>query len=149
MIASAALAALLVLQTAQAGLDRSPGDTGRKGSISMGLRGERETRKPIALTPELLASAYRDPAARSLIERARAARSTQDSLLQSYDATSTQRISIGARLKAIGRERLVWRMETARRIQWQRGIGAHVEVLGARQVVPVVSSAVTPVRDYP
>ena len=145
MIAIAAFSALLALQTGAPPPDSVRRDSARSVNISM--TNVRRARKDIPLTPELLASAYRDPTARSLVARAREARAVQDSLLQSYEAMSTLRMSVGARLRAIGRDRLIWRLESARKIQWQRGIGAHVEVLGARAVAPVVSSNIMPVRD--
>ena len=146
MMLLAAVGALLALQAGQAGVQRPPGDTSGK-SINIGIGNQRRPRKVIPLTPELAANAFRDAAARNLVARARSARAVQDSLLQSYEATSTERMSVGAKLKALGRDRLVWRMETARKIQWQRGVGAHVEVLGSRGVAPVVSPDLIPMRD--
>ena len=145
MIVLAAISALLALQTGAQPPDSARRDSSRNVNISM--TNARRVRKVIPLTPELLASAFRDASARSLIARASAARAVHDSLLQSYEANGTLRMSVGVRLKAIGRDRLVWRLESARKIQWQRGVGAHVEVLGARAVAPVVSSNVMPVRD--
>jgi hypothetical protein len=144
-----AIALLLGLQTGTQPPATPTRDSTAGNSVNIGIRSHQRKRELIPLTPALLASAFRDPAARTLVTRARAARASQDSLLQSYEATSSQRLSVGARLKSIGRDRLVWRMETARRIQWQRGVGAHVEVLGARQVAPVVSSDIKPAREYP
>jgi len=48
--------------------------------------------KRIEVTPEHLATAFRDPAARSILALAREARTRQDSALRSYDATTYQRI---------------------------------------------------------
>lgn len=149
MIVVVALAAFLALQTGTQPPETQSRDTSGARTINISLGNHVRLRKVIPLTPELTASAFRDPGARNLIARARSARAVQDSLLQSYEATSTQRISVGAKVKAIGRERLFMRMETARRIQWQRGVGAHIEVLGSRTVVPAVSPTVMPVRDYP
>ena len=55
----------------------------------------------IPLTDALRASAFKDPAARDLLLRARAARLRQDSALASYDATTYQRVSVGTRLQGI------------------------------------------------
>lgn len=101
-----------------------------------GSRKKREGRR-IALTDELRASAFRDAAARSLLLRARAARMRQDSLLQSYDANTYQRLSVGLGFKAFGRERLALRSEDAAHVQWMRGRGAWVDVKGRRSVVPI------------
>lgn len=37
-------------------------------------------------------------------------------------------------------ERLAWRQESAARVQWQRGIGAHIAVTGARMSIPILGS---------
>ena len=115
------------------------------GSISMGPRLRRTI---IPVTPELIASAFRDPTARALITRARAADATQEATLQSYEATTSERMSVGARLRAIARDRLIARFENATRVRWQRGVGAHVEVLGSRFVAPVISSEVRAMSEF-
>jgi hypothetical protein len=148
MMMLATFAAVLALQVGVQPAPTPPGDTSKTRSISIGVGRERLARKVIPLTPALEASAFRDPAARAVVTRARSARAVQDSQLQSYEATSNRRVSVGARLKAIGRERLIYRVESARRIQWQRGVGAHVEVIGGREVSPVVSSNVSPVDAF-
>lgn len=98
--------------------------------------GKRPPRR-IPLTAELRAGAYRDASSRELIQRARVARMTQDSLLVSYDAKAYQRISAGLGFKAIGRDRLLFRTEDASRVRWHRGVGAWVELLGKRTALPV------------
>lgn len=107
------------------------------------LREERERRGPrrAAVTPELLASAFRSPAARTLLERARAARLEQDSTLVSYDARSVSRISAGMSLKRLGRDRLLFRHENASRVRWSRDHGAWVDVTGRRTAVPGIPQA--------
>ena len=69
--------------------------------------------KRIAVTPEHLATAFRDGAARSILQLAREARTRQDSALRSYDATTYQRISAGLALTRLGRDRLAFRSEEA------------------------------------
>ena len=101
-----------------------------------GRNRKREGRR-IPLTDELRASAFRDAAAKSLLLRARVARMTQDSLLQSYDASTYQRLSVGLGFTAVGRERLAVRSEDAAHVQWMRGRGAWVDVMGSRSVVPI------------
>ena len=91
----------------------------------------------IPLTDALRASAFKDPAARDLLLRARAARLKQDSTLLSYDATTYQRVSAGLGFKAFGRDRLAFRAEEASRVQWEKGRGALVDVKGARAVIPI------------
>ena len=92
----------------------------------------------IPVTAEHLATAFMDTRARALLERARVARLRQDSSLLSYDAKSYQRASVGMALKAIARERLFLRHENASRIRWRRGVGAVIDVTGARSVLPAL-----------
>lgn len=79
--------------------------------------------------------AYRDEAARQLVARARERRGTFDRAILEYRTRSNERISVGYRL--LRRERLLFRRETAARIHWRRAGDTEVEVLGAREVVPV------------
>src|SRR6476469_2322188 len=117
----------------------APADT--SATAESATAGTREhAKKPIKripLTPELLASAFKDPEARSILLLARDARMHQDSALQGYDATTYQRISAGFGFSKIGRERLAFRSETATHVRWRRGVGAYVDVTGARAVVPI------------
>src|SRR5262249_40825355 len=68
-------------------------------------------RNPV--TAEVLQTAFKDPTARATLTHARAARLTQDSALVAYDAMSYQRISAGMGFSAIGRDRLLFRHESA------------------------------------
>ena len=61
----------------------------------------------------------------------------QDSSLQSYDASSVQRISAGMSLRETGRGRLLYRSESAARIRWDRQKGAWIDLTGARSVTPM------------
>ncbi|HET6763598.1 MAG TPA: hypothetical protein VFH27_07990, partial [Longimicrobiaceae bacterium] len=124
---------------AAARMDTIPKDTARRGhSVSVNVGPPRARIRPPA-TAEQIASAYRDPHAREVIARARAARLAQDSTLASYDARSTRRISAGMGLREGARSRLLYRSENAWHVRWQRGVGARVDVLGARELVPMVS----------
>src|SRR5438105_3298074 len=91
-------------------------------------------RQPV--TPELAASAFKDATAKATLIKARVARLRQDSALVAYDAMSYQRISAGMGFSSVGRDRLIFRHESAARVRWQDKIGAWVEVKGARTVVP-------------
>jgi hypothetical protein len=102
---------------------------------------ERREARHIPLTPQLLATAFRDPGARFLLERARSARLTQDSALRAYDATTYERLSVESRLSSLGRERLLFRTERATHIKWERGNGAVVDVTGARSALPMFKGA--------
>ena len=89
------------------------------------------------VSPSVAASAYRDARARATIERARHARFLQDSTLTSYDATVKQRLSAGLNVKAIGRDRLLFRMELAARVRWDQSNRVWVDLLGVRSAIPV------------
>jgi hypothetical protein len=101
----------------------------------------RRAARQIRLTPALLASAFRDQRARTLLEAARVARLHQDSSLRGYDATTYERMSVGLGIRRIGRDRLLFRMERVTRIIWTRGNAALVQVLGRRQVMPMLEGA--------
>lgn len=101
----------------------------------------RNVPRRLPVTAEVVATAFRSPTARDLFERARTARMAQDSSLRSYDAKVRQRLSVSASLGRFGRERLVFRQESAARVQWQRGVGAHIEMTGARVAIPVLGIA--------
>jgi hypothetical protein len=101
----------------------------------------RNAPRRLPVTASVLASAFRDATARELFNRARSARIAQDSSLKSYDAKVRQRLSVLMGVGKLGRDRLVYRNESAFRVQWQRGVGAHVEMTGARVAAPVVGSS--------
>jgi hypothetical protein len=117
----------------------------------------RPSRRPIRrqpVTPDLERSAFADPVARRLLERARTARLAQDSALRAYDAKTYQRLSVGIGLRRLGRERLLLRTEQAARVRWARGSGVLVEPTGRRTVFPmgggdVDLTAATPVPYFP
>lgn len=109
-----------------------------------------------SVTPELERTAFGDPGARELLYRARVARMRQDSSLQSYDAKTYQRISVGLGFRAIGRDRLLFRTEVASRVRWTRNGGALVDISGERAVAPAFggtadfeSPTTSPVPYYP
>ena len=123
------------------GAQDAPPDTARKA-------------RRIPMTPELERSAFKDEGARRLLLRAREARMAQDSALESYDATSYMRISVGLGLRKLGPERLLFRAEHAARVRWERGNGVWVQTTGRRAVVPmggadVDMSPATPVPYFP
>src|SRR5688572_18257906 len=89
-----------------------------------------------SVTAELDRTAFKDAGAREMLLRARDARLRQDSSLQSYDAKTYQRISVGLGFRAIGRDRLMVRTEVASRVRWSREGGALVEITGERAVAP-------------
>ena len=90
----------------------------------------------IPVTDEHRRTAFDDAAARDLLAHARSARLQQDTTLLAYDATTFQRASVGLGVRRFGRERLVYRGETATRVRWRRDQGAVIDVLGSREASP-------------
>ena len=115
-------------------------DTSRVVTDTTTRRRSSESRKPrrLPVTAEVLATAFRDAGARDMLLRAREARLRQDSALLSYDATAYQRLSAGVGLRAIGRDRLLFRTENASRVRWSRTSGAWVDLKGRRTVFPML-----------
>src|SRR5687768_10992378 len=99
---------------------------------------KRRRARQIQLTPALMASAFKDPRAGILLGMARKARLQQDSSLTGYDAKTYERMSVGLGFKRIGRERLLMRMERAARVVWSKNTPAYVEILGKREVMPML-----------
>lgn len=85
---------------------------------------------------------YLDPGARHLVESARTRRSTVEGRIEQYTTLARSRVSIGFR--ALRRDRTFYRCEAASRIEWQRGDTIFVDLLGAREVVPMFSGEVRP-----
>jgi hypothetical protein len=81
-------------------------------------------------------SAYLDPAARRLVPAARARRETIDRSITAYRVTMRERI--GAGVRALRRDRMLYRRELALRIDWRRDSVGRIDVMGARQAVPAV-----------
>ena len=137
MIASLLLATTLLTQVqVQSSVKRdSTGGKDVNVAIRIGAAGDSSYRIPV--TAAHLATAFRDPRARTLLEGARAARFRQDSALRSYDAKVFQRISVGMALRATGKNRLVLRDEGVARVRWDSKAGAVVDMLGKRTTVPM------------
>jgi hypothetical protein len=104
-------------------------------STAVGRHGHHGRRLPV--TAEVLATAFKDNTAKSTLLQARVARLRQDSALVAYDAMSYERISVGMGFGHIGRDRLLFRHEAASRVRWQQGVGAWVDVRGARTAMPM------------
>lgn len=102
---------------------------------------ERRLAKRIPLTPSLLASAFRDSRARTLLNAARVARLEQDTALRGYDAMAYERMSVGMGFKRIGRNRLLMRSERAAHVVWSRGSPALVQIVGNRMLMPMLEGA--------
>jgi hypothetical protein len=102
-------------------------------SIGPSMR-DKDWRRPV--TPELLADAYSSARARELVRAARAARIAQDSSIVRYDAMSRYRTSVYLRASDFGRDHLISREDKVARIQWERGVGARIHLIGAREFIP-------------
>lgn len=85
-----------------------------------------------------LATAYLDPDARVMVERARLWRDSVDRAIKSYEAIVREHISAG--LRAFRRDRVLYRREAAARIRWHYLSTPVIEALGAREVVPIVAA---------
>ena len=57
--------------------------------------------------------------------------------MTSYTATVTQRMGVG--IHALSRDRMLFHQELSARIVWQRDAQSRIEVIGARQAVPVAT----------
>lgn len=95
---------------------------------------------PVLLAVGLLAqqpdtATYLDAAARDLVTRARAARGAQAAGILAYSALAKQRIYLG--LRALRRDRVFYHSEVAARVHWHRGGNDSIEVLGAREGIPI------------
>ena len=53
---------------------------------------------------------------------------------------SYQRVSAGMGFSKIGRDRLLFRHESAARVRWQQGVGVWVDAKGSRSAFPVVGN---------
>lgn len=78
---------------------------------------------------------YLDAEARRLVTRARAARDRQAAGLLGYSALAKQRIYLG--IRALRRDRVFYHSEVAARVHWHRAGHDTVEVVGAREGVPI------------
>lgn len=124
----------------------APGDTLRPRDFEAFVaRDSTRSRRPGAqvrraeVTDALRQSAFADPLARELLEKARAARLRNDASIKAYDATSYQRLSAGLGFKAFGKERLAFRVENSAHVQWSRDVGVHLELTGSRAAMPIIA----------
>jgi hypothetical protein len=136
MVASLLLATTLLTQV-QVQASGSGGRDTVAVQVRLGGSSGRDSVRRIPVTAAHLATAFHDAGARALLMGARESRLRQDSGLKSYDAKARQRISVGMALRATGRERLMVRDEGVARIQWDRSVGAVVDLLGKRTTVPM------------
>ncbi len=79
-------------------------------------------------------SAYLDPAARRLVAAARTRRETMDRSITAYRTRVRERIGVGVR--ALRRDRMLYRREIALLVDWRRDGVSQIAVIGARQSMP-------------
>ncbi len=101
----------------------------------------------VPVTPDLSASAYDSPRTRDLVALARAARHEDDLRLRAYDATALQRMTVDWNAARFVGTRMLFRKETAARVQWERSVGAVVDVTGDRTAIPMAPAAHAEVDD--
>lgn len=83
----------------------------------------------------------------ALLALARKARLAQDDALQAYDATARERFTAAVGIRDVGRERTVWRNESAARVRWSRAQGVHLDMLGRRRFAAGIAPAGGPAGD--
>lgn len=88
-----------------------------------------------AVSADRIADAYLDPGARVLVARARERVAAADHSITEYSTRARERISVG--IRALRRDRMLYRREVAADVLWRRDGVGHVRVLGAREVVPI------------
>ncbi|HKC42028.1 MAG TPA: BamA/TamA family outer membrane protein [Gemmatimonadales bacterium] len=81
-------------------------------------------------------SAYLDAGARRLVAAARARRETIDRSITAYRTRVRERIGVG--IRALRRDRMLFRREIALRVDWRRDGVSQIDVIGARQSLPAV-----------
>ncbi|MGK7311168.1 MAG: hypothetical protein ACN0LA_02930 [Candidatus Longimicrobiales bacterium M2_2A_002] len=86
------------------------------------------------------ATAYANDETRELVRLARGHRGVIDASVFHYTARSHQRISVG--IRALRRDRLLYRRETAAHISWRRNGASRIRVEGAREAVPIARSGI-------
>jgi Omp85 superfamily domain len=79
-------------------------------------------------------SAYLDATARRLVAEARQRRETIDRSITGYRARMRERIGVG--IRALRRDRMLYRRELTVQIDWQRDSVTRIDVVGAREAVP-------------
>lgn len=82
-----------------------------------------------------LPDAFLDAGARQLVEAARTRRTDGEGRIQQYTTQARSRITIGVR--PLRRDRTLYRCDSAARIDWRLGDTIRVELLGAREVIPL------------
>lgn len=89
----------------------------------------------LLLQLQVPADAYADSATRAFVIEARAARERNERLVTSYRVRASQRLGIG--IRALTRDRMLWRQELVADIHWRRDSVSTATVVGAREAAPI------------
>ncbi|MES2123868.1 MAG: BamA/TamA family outer membrane protein [Gemmatimonadota bacterium] len=85
--------------------------------------------------PAVPADSYADSATASLVQHARQARLRNERLVTAYQATVSSRMGVG--IKALARDRMLYREELVAKISWRRDSVSTIEFVGARAAAPI------------
>jgi hypothetical protein len=97
-------------------------------------------RPAVGQTRDAVPDAFRDPAAREIMQRARAARDRDVEGLHSYEGVLRERIYVGLTALRFRRERGLFEQERIARIRWSADGEKAIQWLGARQAIPIVGA---------
>ena len=89
----------------------------------------------LLLQAQIPADSYADSATRALVTDVRAARERNERMVTSYRVRASQRIGLG--IRALARDRMLWRQELVADIVWRRDSTSSATVVGARESAPV------------
>jgi hypothetical protein len=89
----------------------------------------------LLLQIQIPADAYADSATRILVTEIRAARERNERMVTQYSVRASQRIGLG--IRALFRDRMLWRQELVADIVWRRDSVSTATVVGARESAPV------------
>lgn len=95
---------------------------------------------PDTAAPAAPRDTFLDPGARELLRRVRVGKESREAAITHYSALARERISMGVR--ALGRDRLVYRRELAAHVDWRRDGPSRITVAGAREAVPIAIKGV-------
>ena len=89
----------------------------------------------LLMQSQVPADAYADSATRTLVTEVRAARERNERMVTQYSVRASQRIGVG--IRALSRDRMLWRQELVADIVWRRDSVSTATVVGARESAPV------------
>ena len=84
--------------------------------------------------------AFRDPGARELVSRARAARARDIEGMSSYEGVLREHIYVGLAAARFRRERGLFEQERIARLRWSADGDRAIHWIGARQAIPIVGA---------